>query len=347
MKDVEENRQWLLARRPSGLVTTDDFRWHVGAVPNIGDGEVLVRNLYLSCDPTQRSWTAGRTYMPAVAIGDVMRSFAVGVVQGSRHPDFREGQIVYGLFGWQDYCAARPDDLFKMQVVPPGVPIEAAVGVFGLTGLTAYFGLLHVAALERGETVVVSGAAGATGSVAGQIAKIKDCRVVGIAGGAEKCDYLTRIGFDAAIDYKSENVMTRLRETCPGGVNVFFDNVGGRLLDAVLLHLAMRARVVLCGSISGYNTAAPEGPRNYMQLLVRRSRMEGFVMTDYNQHVPEAIETLSGWVADGRIQHRSDVVTGLENAPSALARLFSGENRGKQLVSVAPPPMTIDMGVEP
>jgi NADPH-dependent curcumin reductase CurA len=332
------NRQWLLARRPQGLVQPEDFRWNEAPVPELAEGAVLVRNLYLSCDPTQRSWMAGRTYMPAVKIGEVMRSFAGGEVRASRNPEFPEGQLVYGMFGWQDYCAAGPGDLFKMVKVPDGVPLEAALGVLGLTGLTAYFGLLDVGALKPGETVVVSGAAGATGSVAGQIAKARGCRAVGIAGGREKCDYLASIGFDAAIDYKTDNVMTRLRETCPNGMNVFFDNVGGRILDAALMHLAMHARVVICGSISGYSEVTPpEGPRNYMQLLVRRSRMEGFVMTDFNERVPEAQAALSAWVREGRIRHRSDVVEGLENAPAALIRLFTGENRGKQLVRVAAP----------
>ncbi len=332
------NRQWLLARRPQGLVQPEDFRWNEAPVPELAEGQVLVRNLYLSCDPTQRSWMAGRTYMPAVKIGDVMRSFAAGEVRASRNPEFQEGQRVYGMFGWQDYCAAGPGDLFEMVKVPGDVPLDAALGVLGLTGLTAYFGLLDVGALKPGETVVVSGAAGATGSVAGQIAKARDCRVVGIAGGREKCDYLASIGFDAAIDYKTDNVMTRLRETCPQGIDVFFDNVGGRILDAALMHLAMHARVVLCGSISGYSEVTPpEGPRNYMQLLVRRSRMEGFVMTDFNERVPEAQAALSAWIREGRIRHRSDIVEGLENAPAALVRLFTGENRGKQLVRVAAP----------
>ncbi len=332
------NRQWLLARRPQGLVQPEDFRWNEAPVPELAEGQVLVRNLYLSCDPTQRSWMAGRTYMPAVKIGDVMRSFAAGEVRASRNPEFHEGQLVYGMFGWQDYCAAGPGDLFEMVKVPGDVPLDAALGVLGLTGLTAYFGLLDVGALKTGETVVVSGAAGATGSVAGQIAKARDCRVVGIAGGREKCDYLASIGFDAAIDYKTDNVMTRLRETCPQGIDVFFDNVGGRILDAALMHLAMHARVVLCGSISGYSEVTPpEGPRNYMQLLVRRSRMEGFVMTDFNERVPEAQAALSAWIREGRIRHRSDIVEGLENAPAALVRLFTGENRGKQLVRVAAP----------
>jgi NADPH-dependent curcumin reductase CurA len=282
---------------------------------------------------------AGKTYMPAVKIGEVMRSFSAGEVHASRNPSFERGDIVYGMFGWQDFGVARPSDLFPIRKVPAGVTIEEALGVFGLTGLTAYFGLLAVGEAKAGDTVVVSGAAGATGSVVGQIAKMLGCTVVGIAGGSEKCGYVTReLGFDAAIDYKTDNLMTRLRETCPNGINVFFDNVGGRILDAALMHLALHARVVICGSISGYDEETPpDGPRNYMQLLVRRSRMEGFVMTDFNARVPEALAALGAWVREGRIKHQSDIIDGLENAPAALARLFSGENRGKQLVRIGAP----------
>jgi NADPH-dependent curcumin reductase CurA len=281
-----------------------------------------------------------RTYLPAMNVGEVIRSLAAGEVRVSRHPSFREGQLVYGMFGWQDYCVATPDDgFFRMLKVSKGVPLEASLGVLGLTGMTAYFGLTAVGMLRQGETVVVSGAAGATGSAAGQIAKAFNCRVVGIAGGPEKCEYLTgTLGFDAAIDYKFDNVMTRLRETCPEGIDVFFDNVGGRILEAALMHLALHARVVLCGAISSYNDPTPpEGPRNYMQLLVRRSRMEGFVVTDFNDQMPEAQAALSAWVRNGVIKYQSDIVEGLENAPAALERLFLGKNRGKQLVRIARP----------
>jgi NADPH-dependent curcumin reductase CurA len=334
MADV--NRQWQLARRPPGPVSAEDFKWAEAPVPVAGEGEILVRNLCLSCDPTQRSWMAGKTYMPAVKIGEVMRSIAAGVVRESRHPDYAVGDVVSGLFGWQDYCATTPAGAFGVTKIPSGVPVEAALGVFGLTGQTAYFGLIEVGQLRPGETVVVSGAAGATGSVVGQIAKIYGCNVVGFAGGREKCDHLVReLGFDAAIDYKTENIATRLRETCPRGVDVYFDNVGGRVLDTVLLYLAMKARVVVCGAISGYDSGTIEPPRNYMQLVFKRARMEGFLVSDYADKTPTAIAALARWVKEGRIKHECDVVEGLENAPAALARLFAGQNRGKQLVRVA------------
>jgi NADPH-dependent curcumin reductase CurA len=334
------NRQWLLARRPEGLVQAEDFRWAEVTVPEPGEGEILVRNLYLSCDPTQRSWMAGDTYLPKVKIGEVMRSFAAGQVVKSRSEAFPVGQIVQGSFGWQDYVATGPGAPASPVPIPGGVPIETALSVLGLTGITAYFGLLEIGRPRAGETVVVSGAAGATGSAAAQIAKIKGCRAVGIAGGAEKCRYLIEeLGLDAAIDYKSEDVGRRLRRTCRQGIDVFFDNVGGEVLDAALGNLAMRGRVVLCGAISRYNDAAPApGPRNYLSLLVQRGRMEGFIVLDFMPRAGEAVAELARWLRDGKLKDRVDVQHGLENAPAALARVFRGENRGKQLVKIADPP---------
>lgn len=335
-----KNRQWLLSRRPQGMISDADFRWTETDLPKPAEGEVLVRNLWLSCDPTQRGWIAGDTYLPAVKIGEVVRSFAVGRVVESRHAKFLEGQLVQGLFGWQDYACVKPGTESAPGRVPEGVPIETAMSALGLTGLTAYFGLLEVGRPQPGETVVVSGAAGATGSVVGQIAKIKGCRAVGIAGGAEKCRRLVSdYGFDAAIDYKSEDVGKRLRELCPKGVDVFFDNVGGEILDAVLARLAMRGRIVLCGAIARYNDSAlAPGPKNYLNLLVQRGRMEGFIILDYLPRAAEAVAALSGWMKAGKLKDRVDVQHGLENAPATLARLFKGENSGKQLLKIADEP---------
>ena len=330
------NRRWLLARRPRGAVSAEDFRWEEGPVPEPAEGEILVRNLYLSCDPTQRGWMAGDTYLPKVPIGEVMRSFAAGEVVASRHPRFQAGQLVQGLLGWQDYAVARPEGEPRPSPLPGGVPIPTAMSALGLTGITAYFGLLEIGRPQPGETVVVSGAAGATGSVVAQIAKLTGCRAVGIAGGEAKCRYLTEeLGIDAAIDYKSEDVSRRLRETCPDGVHVFFDNVGGAVLDAALERLAFHGRVVLCGAISRYNDVRPPpGPANYLSLLVQRGRMEGFIVLDYMPRAGEAVAALSGWLRDGKLKDRVDVVDGLENAPAALGRLFKGENAGKQLVRI-------------
>jgi NADPH-dependent curcumin reductase len=333
------NRQWLLARRPHGPIQVEDFRWVESPVPEPDDGQILVRNLCFSCDPTQRGWIAQDTYLPVVKIGEVVRAFAVAEVAASRDPQFRVGQLVQGLFGWQDYCVPRQGGPYPILPVPEGVAVETALSILGNTGMTAYFGLLDVGRPLRGETVVVSGAAGATGSAVGQIAKIVGCRAIGIAGGSEKCRYLTtELGFDEAIDYKSENVMTRLRQTCKSGIDIYWDNVGGRILDAALMHLALRGRVVLCGAISSYNDdAAVPGPRNYLQLLIKRGRMEGFVVMDFMPRAAEAIQALAGWLKEGKLKDRVDVQHGLENAPASVQRLFKGENLGKQLLKIAEP----------
>ncbi len=330
-----KNRQWLLARRPQGAIQDSDFNLVETEVAALGENEVLVRNLVLSCDPTQRGWIARDTYLPAVKIGEVVRSIGAGKIVASNNPAYAIGEIVSGLTGWQDYVAINPKG--QLQKLPPGAPLELAMSVLGLTGLTAYFGLLEVGRPVAGETVVVSGAAGATGSVVGQIAKIKGCRVIGIAGGTEKCRWLTdEAGLDAAIDYKSQDVQGRLKELCPKGIDVFFDNVGGDILDAALARLAMRGRVVLCGGIANYNaTEAPPGPKNYLQLIVQRGRMEGFLVSDFMPRAGEAVGALAGWLQAGKLKNKVDVQHGLENAPATLRRLFEGRNDGKQLLRIA------------
>lgn len=330
------NRRWLLAERPTGMVEERNFRWSEEPAPEtLAEGEVLVRNLYLSCDPTQRGWMARDTYLPAIRIGEVIRGGAGGRVEQSRNPNYAPGDLVTGLFGWQDYAVVRAGE--RPSKVPPGVSLPLAMGVLGMTGLTAYFGLLDVGRPAPGETVVVSGAAGATGSIVGQIARLKGCRAIGIAGGREKCDWLVREAkFDAAIDYKAEDVAARLRELCPKGIDVYFDNVGGDILDFALARLAMRGRVVLCGAISQYNDAkSPPGPKNYLSLLLNRGRMEGFIVFDYMSRAHEGVAELAKWLGAGEIVDRVDVQEGLEGAPRALRRLFLGENVGKQLVKIA------------
>jgi NADPH-dependent curcumin reductase CurA len=332
------NRRWLLAERPKGDIEDQNFRWVEEPAPALdGDGQVLVRTLYLSVDPTQRGWISHDTYLPAVKIGEVVRSVGVGRVVKSRHPDFAPGDVVTGMLGWQDYALFQADGPGAPQKVIPGVPIPLAMSALGLTGLTAYFGLLDVGRPAAGETVVVSGAAGATGSVVGQIARIKGCRAIGIAGGQDKCEWLVKVArFDAAIDYKSENVAARLRELCPKGIDVYFDNVGGDLLDTALAQLAMRGRVVLCGAIATYcDTELRPGPKHYLNLLIKRGRMEGFIILDYMKRAPEGVMQLFGWVQSGELVDRVDVKEGLENAPATLRRLFSGENQGKQLLKIA------------
>lgn len=330
------NRQWRLSSRPVGMVSEANFDFVEEPIPEIGEGEYLVRNLYLSFDPAMRGWMEDRaSYIPPVGIGEVMRAGTVGEVTESRHPDFAVGDRVQGLFGWQEY-AVGGRGLAQGTKVPEGMPITWPLGVCGITGLTAYFGLLDLGRPEPGETVLVSGAAGATGSVVAQIAKLKGCRVVGIAGGPAKCALLTDdFGLDAAIDYKAEDVQARIAETCPDGVNIYFDNVGGPILDAALANLAQRARVVLCGGISGYNEKEPPpGPRNLMNLVIQRGRMEGFIVIDYMARFPEATAELAEWVNSGSIRHLEDVQEGIENAVQTFLRLFRGQNTGKQLLKL-------------
>jgi NADPH-dependent curcumin reductase CurA len=266
-----------------------------------------------------------------------MRAGGAGKVIASKHPQFKAGDEVAGNFGVQQYALSDGKGVRKVDT--RFAPLTTYLGALGMPGMTAYFGLLDIGKPKAGETVVVSGAAGAVGSVVGQIAKIKGCRVIGIAGGESKCRYLTdELGFDAAIDYKGENVMTRLRQTCPKGIDLYFDNVGGRMLEAALANLALHGRIVICGAISGYNAAVPPpGPKNYLKLLTQRGRMEGFVVIDFLPRAAEALEALATFMREGKLKDQVDVQHGLENAPAALARLFRGENQGKQLVKVAEP----------
>lgn len=339
MSEPRSNRQWILVARPEKAIEERCFEWREGVpVPEPRDGEVLVRNLWLSFDPTQRGWMTMDTYVPKIPLGEVMRAAAIGQVVASRRPGFEPGDLVAGGFGWQDYATSDGSGLFGLRVLPPGTPPNLALGLLGITGLTAYFGVLEVAKPRPGESFVVSGAAGATGSVAGMIARIEGCRVIGIAGGRRKCRWLVEdAGFDAAIDYKSEDVGERLSALCPDGVDVYFDNVGGATLDAVLARIARGARIALCGAISRYeqgNDWGP-GPSNYFNLVLRHGRMEGFLVLDYAARFPEAIGKLTGWLAEGKVQQIEDVQQGLENAPRTLMRLFRGENFGKQLLRIA------------
>ncbi len=341
----EVNRQLVLATRPTGMVGDEHFERKESPVPGPGDGQVLLRTLWFSFDPAQRGWLNDvRSYVPPVQIGEPMRAGAVAQVVASRHAGFREGDLVQGMLSWQDYVVTDPEGPLPLTKIPAGVPPTWFLGVLGVTGITAYFGLLEIGRPEAGDTVVVSGAAGATGSVAGQIARIRGARVIGIAGGAEKCGWLTdEFGFDAAVDYKNEDVAARLAELCGDSINVFFDNVGGPALDAALANLAQHARIVLCGGIStGYGTEQPPGPKNYLQLVVRSSRMEGFIVLNYRERFPEAVEALSGWLAKGKIRVKEDIREGgLEDCPATLRRLFEGANLGKQLLKVAEPPLPV------
>ena len=334
------NRQWRLAARPSGLPKESDFSWHEEPVAEPGDGELLVRNLYLSLDPANRGWMTGRkTYIDPVGIGDVMFGSTIAVVESSRHRDFQPGEIVSGFLGWQDYALASPRALVKLPPELP-VPLEDYFAVFGHVGMTAYFGLLDVGRPAEGETLVVSAAAGAVGSLVGQLGKLHGCRVVGIAGSDEKCSWLTaELGFDAAVNYRREPVAEALAASCPEGIDVYFDNVGGEILEAALSGINDRARIVVCGMISQYNAIEPPpGPRNLGNLLIHRARMEGFIVLDYFLRASEAIDALGAWVSEGRLRYRVHVVEGLEEAPAALNYLFDGRNEGKLVIKLAEPP---------
>jgi hypothetical protein len=330
------NRQFKLATRPVGMVKRSDFEFTLAAVPEPGDGELVVRNLFISLDPAMRGWmNEGKSYVPPVAIGEVMRAGAAGKVIASRNPRFAVGDFVVGIFGVQDYAVSNGKGVTKVD--PRLAPLPVYLGTLGMPGMTAYFGLLDVGQAKAGETVVVSGAAGAVGTVVGQIAKIKDCRAVGIAGGADKCDWIVKdLGFDAAIDYKHEDVKVALKKHCPKGIDVYFDNVGGEILDIALTQLAMRARIVICGAISQYNNTTPmRGPSNYMSLLVNRARMQGMVVFDYADRYGEAAREMAGWMQQGKLKSREDVVAGLETFPDTLLKLFRGENTGKLVLKVA------------
>jgi NADPH-dependent curcumin reductase CurA len=329
------NEQWRLAARPEGLFKASDFSRHQEQTPPLEDGQVLVQSVYLSLDPTNRGWAAGDTYMPAVAIGEVMRGLGVGRVLESRAPAFAPGDAVSGLLGWQRYAIVPARALSKLPEV--GLPLEAHLGLLGHIGLTAWVGLIEIGRPQSGETLVVSGAAGAVGSLVGQIGKILGMRVVGIAGSDEKCRYLTEeLGLDAAINYKRTIVRAGLRRACPDGLDVYFDNVGGPTLEAALAFLRNHGRVVICGLISQYTTAgAPAGPATLGNLLVRRGRMEGFIVFDHLDKAGRAIADLVRWHREGRLEYRLDVVEGLENAPAAVNRLFDGRNTGKLVVKVS------------
>jgi NADPH-dependent curcumin reductase CurA len=334
---AEENRRFLLAERPEGPVDDKTFELVREPVPEIADGEALVRVKYISIDPTNRMWIGEEpTYLPPVAIGEVMRGLGLAEVVESKNPAYPVGALVNGLTGWQDYAVVS--DAMPLMVVPEGIEADPAdlLGALGMTGCTAYFGMLEIGEPHEGDTVVVSAAAGAVGSVAGQLAKLQGARVVGIAGGPEKCAFLVNeLGFDAAVDYKSGDWREQLKAATPDGIDVDFENVGGEIMEAVFSRLNIGARVALCGLISGYNDIEPPpGPRSFGNLLVNRVRLQGFIILDYYPRFGEAITELSKLMAEGKLKSESTVVEGFEGLPNALNMLFAGENTGKLVVNV-------------
>jgi NADPH-dependent curcumin reductase CurA len=329
------NRQWLYAKQPQGKIGRDTFQWHEGPIPRPREGEALVRTRLLSLDPANRAWMMGKTYRDALEPGQVMSGFALGEVVESKATGLAKGDIVEGDWGWQDYAALSAKRLTKRT---SEAPIELLIGPLSVTGLTAYFGLLEVGRPKPGDTVLVSAAAGAVGSMVGQIARIAGCRVVGTAGGQDKCDWLTReLGFDAAVDYKAGGMFRALRTACPNGIDVYFDNTGGPVLEAALSLMNLRGRIVCCGNVSQYDVEKPApGPMAVPGLVVtKRLRMEGFIVMDFYDRRAEAEARLADWIADGRIKAQLDILDGLERAPEALIGLFEGANRGKRAVRVS------------
>ncbi|NQX88031.1 MAG: NADP-dependent oxidoreductase [Halioglobus sp.] len=331
-----QNQHILLAARPSGAIKATDFEIVDAPMPTPGAGEILIKADFLAVEPAMRGWMEDRaSYVPPVRIGEVMRGQGTGTVEASNHPDFPVGTAVTGMLGWRRYIATDGKSV-SLRKLPEGVSPAVALNVLGLTGLTAYFGMLDLGKPETGNTVLVSGAAGATGSVAGQLARIAGARVVGIAGGSEKCAWLVdELGFEAAIDYKREDTAQRVADLCPQGVDIYYDNVGGDILDIALDNLALHARVVLCGGISRYNATGPlAGPANYFNLVYKRARMEGFILIDYAPRFAAATKVLVEHLNTGALRHRETILEGFDQLPKALMHLFSGLNIGKQLVDI-------------
>ena len=329
-----KHTQILLANRPEGMVKDSDFDIVSSEIPKLEDGQVLIQIHYISLDPAIRGWmNAGTTYIPGVAIGSVMRAFSAGEIIDSKNENFPIGTFVEGLLGASSHVISDGKGLKILDLAKGNIPQH--LGVLGMPGMTAFFGLLERGQPQAGETVFVSGAAGVVGSTVGQIAKIKGCKVIGTAGGKEKCDYLRSIGFDFVIDYKSENIDEKLKKYCPEGINVYFDNVGGETLDIALANLARGARVIICGAMSQYNNSTDiKGPKNYMKIVTARGCINGIIVFDFIEHFPEAVKEISTWISEGKIRSKEHIVEGIENFPMALRMLFEGKNFGKLLIKM-------------
>ncbi|MCO6056886.1 NADP-dependent oxidoreductase [Pseudomonas sp. MOB-449] len=338
MSDATLNRRLILARRPQGLATPDDVVLRQEPLGCPGEGQILLRNRYFSIDPAIRDWMSERpSYLPSIALGDAVRSTVLGEVVESRHPGFQPGDLAVGIGGWEEYSLASGDHFMPVRLQPDDEE-QHYLSIYGAVGLTPYFGLLEAGKPKPGETVLVSAAAGAVGSLVGQIAKIQGCRAVGIAGSDEKCRWIVEeLGFDAAINYRTApDLAAAIGAACPAGVDVYFDNVGGEVLDATLLNLNKDARIVFCGAISSYNQSGPvPGPFNFWQILARSATLEGYLVSDYLERFPEGIAQMREWVRDGRIRFREQIIDGLENTLEAFNLLFAGRNEGKLLVRLA------------
>ncbi|WP_324026000.1 NADP-dependent oxidoreductase [Maribacter sp. BPC-D8] len=330
------NKQLLFVKRPTGDADASTWSLVSNPIPTIKEGQVLIQQHYVSLDPAMRGWmNDAKSYIAPMEINSVMRAGSVGqVIESNNHPKFKVGDYVAGYAGVQQYIATEGEGYYKVD--PNLAPLPTYIGTLGMTGMTAYFGITEVGKIKEGDIVLVSGAAGAVGSIVGQVAKIKGCRVIGIAGGADKCKYVVdELGFDACIDYKNENVKDRIKEECPKGLDVYFDNVGGEILDLALGRLRMHARIVICGAISQYNNkTAMKGPSNYLSLLVNRASMTGMVVFDYADRYAEGAKILGGWMAQGKLKSKEDIYDGIENFPETYNRLFSGDKMGKLVLKI-------------
>jgi NADPH-dependent curcumin reductase CurA len=329
-----DNKFVKLMKRPSGFPSKDTWSHDNEQVKAVKDGEILIKNLYVSLDPAMRGWlNETRSYIPPVKIGEVMRAGTIGEVIESKNSKFKKGDILSGWGGVQQYSISDGKGYFKVN--PSQIPLQTYIGTLGMPGMTAYFGILEVGKIKEGDTVLVSAAAGAVGSIVGQIAKIKGCKVIGIAGGKEKCDYVIKeLGFDGCIDYKNESVKRGIKRECPDGIDVYFDNVGGEILDSALVFLRMGARIVICGAISQYNEMSAKGPDNYLSLLVNRATMKGMVVFDYANKYPLATKEMTQWIIDGSLKSKEDIHDGIENFYEIFKKLFNGEKKGKLILKL-------------
>ncbi len=329
------NKQLLLSKRPIGMPEADTWNLVESPIPELNDGEVLIQNHYISLDPAMRGWMNDvKSYIPPIPLGDIMRAGSIGKVIQSKNTKYKEGEVLTGWGGVQQYTITNGDGYYPVDTSLAPMPLY--IGTLGMPGMTAYFGILEVGKIKEGDTVLVSGAAGAVGSVVGQIARIKGCRVIGIAGGYEKCKYLVDgLGFDGAIDYKNENIHTGIKQYCPKGIDVYFDNVGGEILDAALARLRMHARIVICGAISQYNNLKDiNGPSNYLSLLVNRATMQGMVVMDYAKDYRTAAMQMGQWMMEGKLKSKEDIYDGIENFHDTFKRLFTGDKKGKLILKV-------------
>ena len=333
------NKQWILSKFPVGEIKEGDLVLHDSEIPKLIDGQILIKNIYLSLDPANRGWMSGqKSYVDAMQLGDVMRGGTISIVEDTKSEKFEKGDIVNAMGGWQEYCVSDGKGIRKIPL-NTGFKLDSFMSILGMTGMTAYFGLLDITKPKAGETLVVSAAAGAVGSIVCQIGKIKGCRVIGIAGSQDKCDWLVNdLGIDGSINYKTENLREKLKELCPSGVDIYFENVGGKNTEIILSRMNVNSRISLCGLISGYNSETIVSGPAWGNLLIKRINLRGFIVFDYIKRYMEAFQDLSTWMRDGKIKYKNHIIPGIENAENALKKLFNGENFGKLIIEVSKDP---------